>query len=119
MKPRIVPTLGGLTPAGGDKTLEQHIGEMGVSTAGESNVGGEPGAGGDVHYPLPKHYIPTYHDWSDIGAVSGGGAVAGGEGGQEMVVAGGIGLERSARGSEGSVGRRADGRVGIWKQDKG
>ena len=70
------PPQGG-PPAGGDATTEKHIGEMLVSTIGRVNVGDGPGEYGYVCPTPPKKYIPIYHNLSDIGAVTGGGAAAG------------------------------------------
>ena len=44
---------------------------MSVSTIGIGGVRGRPGGCGNVSPLQPKHYIPIYHDLSDIGAVYG------------------------------------------------
>ena len=89
---------------------------MVVSTVGGGDVGGRLGGGGDVRPPPLKHYSQIYCDSSDIGSVSGGGAVTRSAGVQEMVVAGCIGLGESAGGSKGGGGIGADRSVGIWRR---
>ena len=112
------PTQGG-PPAVRDSTTEKLRGCMGVPTIFAGDVGGGPEGCGYVRPPPTKHYSQIYRDLSNIGYVSGGGAVTGSMDGQDMVVAGGIGLGGSAGGGKGGRGRGADGKVNIWRLNEG
>ena len=81
------PPQGG-PPVGRDVTALQYGGALVIPTSGGGNVDRGPGGGGDICPSPPEHHRPIYHDSSDIGAVSGGGAASGSVDSTYMVVTG-------------------------------
>ena len=81
---RITPHSG-LT-FGDDTTAAIYIYAIIVPAIGNDTGNSGPGGGGDILPPAPEHDCSLCNDLSDIGAVSGGGAAAGGAGSIEMVV---------------------------------
>ena len=49
-------------------------GQVGLPTDGRGNDGSGFGEGGDIRPPPPEYRRPVYHDFSDTGSMSGGGA---------------------------------------------
>ena len=79
-----IPPQDGL-PVYGDATTAQYRGELVIPNDGSGNVVVGYGGGGAVRPPPPEHHRRTYHDLSDIGTVSGGGAASGSAGSTDMV----------------------------------
>ena len=58
---------------------------MNLSAAGRGNEGSGNGGGGYVRPPYPEYHCPLYFHSTNTGAMSGGGDMVRGAGGDEMV----------------------------------
>ena len=72
--------------AGKDAAEEDRGGHVDLSVTGRGNEGSGAGRGGDVRPPLPEYRRPVYRHLADTGAMSGGGATAGGRGARVRVL---------------------------------
>ena len=106
MEPGGLPPQGGLS-VGGDEIKVRGRGALEIPATSSCYVIRGPVGGGYVRPLPPEHHHSKYHDLSDIGAVSGGGAAARRAGIMEMVGTGRPRLGGHEGGGKGSGGRGA------------